>query len=186
VLGRLAVKSKEARLVGGNADPTRKDCPMRRYTLALITVVGIGVSACGASDGGTGYGLTMAGTPTPTTSGGSATLTVKNFLNWCSVEINGGSASTDATVTASVAAGTIATIVATPASSSFQIGPAPWFGVDQNGGAAAAGTDVGSGVSESSTATVAMAQTGTPRCVSVCCQEPGNGPIPCPTTNPCP
>jgi hypothetical protein len=76
----------------------------------------------------------------------------KNFLNWCSVEINGGSASADATVTASIAASTVATIVATPSSSSFQVGPDPWFGVDQNGGASAAGTDVGSGVSESSTA----------------------------------
>jgi hypothetical protein len=161
---------------------------MARFTLALITVVGIGASACGAGDGGTGsYGSPVAGTPppSPTTSGGTATLTVENFLNWCSVEINGGPASTDATVTASVAAGEIATIVAIPASGSFQIGPDPWFGVDQNGGAAAAGTDVGSGASETSTATVTMTQTGTPQCVSVCCQEPGNGPTPCPTTNPC-
>jgi hypothetical protein len=88
-------------------------------------------------------------------------------------------------VTASVAAGAIATIVATPASGSFQIGPAPWFGVDQNGGAAAPGTDVGSGTSESSTATVTMNQAGMSQCVSVCCQEPGNSPDPCPTTNPC-
>jgi hypothetical protein len=162
---------------------------MRRFTLALITVVGIGVSACSSGDGGTGaYGSPVAGTatPSPTTSGGTATLTVENFLNWCSVEINGGSASTDATVTASVAAGTVATIVATPASGSFQIGPDPWFGVDQNGGAAAAGTDVGGGAVESSTATVTMTQTGASQCVSVCCQEPGNAPVPCPTTNPCP
>lgn len=174
-------------MVGGNADPTRKVCPMPRFTFALSAVVGIGVSACGAGDGGTGYGSPVAGTPTPTptTTGGTATLTVENFLNWCSVAINGGSASTDATVTASVAAGTVVTIVATPASSSFQIGPEPWFGVDQNGGAAADGTDVGSGPSESSTATVTMTQTGAPQCVSVCCQEPGNGPVPCPTTNPC-
>jgi hypothetical protein len=162
---------------------------MPRFTLALITVAGIGGSACGASGDGTGYyGSSVAGTPTlsPTTSGGAATLTVLNFLNWCSVEINGGPASTDATVTASVAAGEIATIVATPASSSFQIGPDPWFGVDENGGAAAAGTNVGSGANESSTATVTMTPTGGPQCVSVCCQEPGNGPVPCPTTNPCP
>src|SRR5580658_4091350 len=119
---------------------------MRRFTLALITVVGIGVPACGSGDGGTGsYGSPVAGTPTPspTIGGGTTTLTVDNFLNWCSVEINGGPASKDATVTASVASGTVATIVATPASNSFQIGPDPWFGEDQNGGAAAAGIDIG-------------------------------------------
>jgi hypothetical protein len=162
---------------------------MRRFTFALITVVGVGVPACSSGDGGTGsYGSPTAGTPTPspTIGGGTTMLTVQNFLNWCSVEINSGTASTDATVTASVASGTVATIVATPASSSFQIGPDPWFGVDQNGGAAAAGTEVGSGASESSTATVTITQTGVPQCVSVCCQEPGNAPVPCPTTNPCP
>jgi hypothetical protein len=167
--------------------PFNRSIGMPRLSLALITFAGIAVSACGADDGGTGYGSPAAGTTTssPATSDGTTMVTVENFLNWCSVAINGGSASTDATVTASVAASTVATIVATPASSSFEIGPDPWFGVDQNGGAAADGTDVGSGPSESSTATVTMTQTGAPQCVSVCCQEPGNGPVPCPTTNPC-
>jgi hypothetical protein len=58
--------------------------------------------------------------------------------------------------------------------------------VDQNGGSAAPGSDVGSGTSETSTALVTINQAGTSQCVSVCCQEPGNGPIPCPATNPCP
>jgi hypothetical protein len=168
-----------------NADPIRKTCPMPKFTLALITVIAIGTYACGGGDSRSGYPVAGAPTQSPTTRGGTATLTVKNFLNWCSVSINGGSASTDATVTASIAAGAVATIVATPASSSFQIGPAPWFGVDQNGGAAAPGTDVGSGTSETSTATVTMNQAGMSQCVSVCCQEPGNSPDPCPTTNPC-
>lgn len=106
-----------------------------------------------------------------------------NFLNWCSVTINGGTASTNATVTASVATGSTATIVAMPASNAFQIGPDPWFGVTQNDGGAAPGTDNGTGVTETSTATVVVKGT---QCVSVCCQEPNNAPTPCPTTNPCP
>ena len=125
--------------------------------------------ADGASDGG---------------SGNNATLTVMNFLSWCSVTINGGTASTGASVTSSVAVGSTATIVATPApNSSFQIGPDPWFGVMENDGGAAAGTDNGAGATETSTATVVV--TGN-QCVSVCCQEPNNSPTPCPATNPCP
>jgi hypothetical protein len=83
---------------------------MRAFTLALVTAVGIGVPACGSGNGGTGsYGSAPAGapTPSPTMGDGTATLTVENFLNWCSVEINGGPASTDAIVTASVAAGEV-------------------------------------------------------------------------------
>jgi len=154
----------------------------------VFAVIGIGVSACGAGYSNGGYGEPISNAPAPGrgTNAGGATLSVKNYLNWCSVEINGGAASTDATVTAAVAPGSMATLVATPASSSFEIGPNPWFGVDQNSGSAAPGTDVRSGTGETSTAVVTMNQDGTPQCVSVCCQEPGNAPIPCPATNPCP
>jgi hypothetical protein len=107
-----------------------------------------------------------------------------NFLGWCSVTINGGAASTGETVAASVAPGSVATVIATPASSSFQIGADPWFGVDENDGAAASGTDVGTGTSETSKATVIVGENET-TCVSVCCQETGNSPTPGPTTNPC-
>ena len=149
-------------------------------TLMFVTVA-IGISACGGGYGGNGYGAPVS----ETMASGQGMLTVKNFLNWCSVEINGGTPSTGATVIASVNPGSMATIVATPADGSFEIGPNPWFGVDQNSGAAASGTDVGSGPSEISTAVVTINQTGAPQCVSVCCQEPGNGPIPCPATDPC-
>jgi hypothetical protein len=114
--------------------------------------------------------------------GGDVTLTVMNFMSWCSVTINGGPSSSSSSVTASVAAGSTATIVATPASSSFQIGADPWFGVTQESGGAAPGMDHGTGTSETTTATVIA--TGN-QCVSVCCELPGNGPPPCPTTNPC-
>jgi hypothetical protein len=155
----------------------------RMWTLAAV-IAGISISACGSNYG---YGTPGYGAPTssPVTNDGVPTLTVMNFLGWCSVGINGGAASTAETVSASVAPGSVATVVATPASSSFQIGADPWLGVDQNDGGAASGTDVGSGTSEMSKATVTIDENGTTQCVSVCCQEPGNGPTPCPTTNPC-
>jgi len=159
---------------------------MRRIlTIAsIITVTGIaGCSSRPATNYGTSdYGVP---TPSPTTADGDPTLTVMNFLGWCSVTINGGAVSTAETIAASVTPGSVATVVATPASSSFQIGADPWFGVDQNDGGAASGTDVGESTSETSKATVMIAGTGTTQCVAVCCQEPGNSPIPCPTTNPC-
>jgi hypothetical protein len=90
-------------------------------------------------------------------------------------------------VTASVAPGGTATIVATPKpATTFQIGPDPWFGVSENDGGAAAGTDNGSGATETTTATVVVTRTGSTQCVAVCCQFPNNSPVPCPTTNPCP
>ena len=110
-----------------------------------------------------------------------ATLMVLNYKSWCSVAINGGTASTGATLTASVVSGSTATMVATPASAKFAIGKDPWFGVTQNAGGAAPGTDHGSGATETSTATVVT--TGD-SCVSVCCGDAPTG-TNCPTTNPC-
>ena len=114
---------------------------------------------------------------------GSITLRILNFAGWCSVTVNGDTASTAFTITKSVPAGSTATIVAKPATSAFDIGSDPWFGVDQNDGGAAPGTDVGTGVDETSTVTVTA---GANHCVSVCCEEPGNTLLLCPTTNPCP
>jgi hypothetical protein len=130
----------------------------------------------GTSDAASADESTDAGTTT-------ATLTVMNFLSWCSVTVNGGAASAAASMTTAVADGSTATIVAMPASSSFEIGADPWFGVTENAGGAAAGTDNGTGATETTTATVVI--TGD-HCVSVCCELPGNSPTPCPTTNPCP
>jgi hypothetical protein len=146
----------------------------------LLSTLAVGLSACGLGYGNSGYGA-----PPSDAAPAPGTLTVKNYLSWCAVEINGGAASTDATVMASVAPGSIATIVATPTNGGFEIGPTPWFGVDPVSDAAAPGTDVGNGPSETSTAVVTINQTGAPQCVSVCCQEPANGPLPCPATNPC-
>jgi hypothetical protein len=159
---------------------------MRRILTMASVVTVIGISGCSSSQG-TSYGMTnyVVPTPSPGTGDGVGTLTVMNFLGWCSVAINGGAASTGTTVTASVTPGSVATIVAAPSSSDFEIGTDPWFGVDQNDGGAANGTDVGDGASEASQATVTITGTATTQCVAVCCQEPGNRPIPCPTTNSC-
>jgi hypothetical protein len=116
--------------------------------------------------------------------GASVTLTVKNYFSWCSVAINGGTAFTGPSGNATVAGGSTATIVATPLTG-FQIGADPWFGINQNDGGAAPGVDNGSGATETSTGTVTIAA-GPGQCVSVCCQEPGNAPVPCPTADPCP
>ena len=155
---------------------------MRRI-FTIASIVAVTATGCSSSYGTSDYGVP---TPSPTTVYGAGTLTVMNFFNWCSVAINGGTALADATVAASVAPGSVATIVASPSSSSFQIGADPWFGVDENDGGAASGTDVGNGTGETSTATVTISGTGTAQCVAVCCQEPGNSPVPCPATNPCP
>jgi hypothetical protein len=159
---------------------------MRRIFIIVSIVTVTGISGCSSSPA-TNYGTNDYGvpTPSPTTADGARSLTVMNFLNWCSVAINGGTPSTDATVTASVTPGSVATIVAAPSSSSFQIGADPWFGVDQNDGGAASGTDVVERTTETSKATVTITGAGTTQCVAVCCQEPGNSPVPCPTTNPC-
>jgi len=101
---------------------------MRRILTIAAVVTVIGVSACGPNYGMTGYSTP---TSSPATGGGVPTLTVMNFLRWCSVTINGGAASTGETVAASVTPGSVATVVATPASSSFQIGADPRFGVDE-------------------------------------------------------
>jgi hypothetical protein len=119
--------------------------------------------------------------------GGNVTLTVLNYLAWCSVTINGDTASTSATITDQVADNSTVTIVATPKNASFAVGTDPWFGVDQNDGGAAPGTDVGSGVTETTTATVTV--TGA-HCVSVCCGDApktdGGAVTGCPQSDPCP
>jgi len=122
-----------------------------------------------------------AGADAASESGGNVTLTVLNYKSWCSVTINGGAASTNAMLTASVTSGSTATIVAMPASSKFVIGTDPWFGVTQNNGGAAPGTDHGTGTTETSTATVVA--TGA-NCVSVCCGDAPKG-TNCPTATPC-
>jgi hypothetical protein len=108
-------------------------------------------------------------------------LTVKNFDMWCTLTVNGGSPMTVPTETVNVLPGSIS-LVATPASGTFEIGPAPWHDTAGDTGSGDPGTQVGTGATETSTTTVTVGATA--KCVSVCCPFVGN--TGCPTTNQCP
>jgi hypothetical protein len=100
-------------------------------------------------------------------------LTVKNIDAWCSVSINGGTASAAASQTACVS-GTV-TLVAMPASSEFELGTAPWHDTNSTG------TITGTGVSAKATTTVNVS--GATQCAWVCCPfTDGSG---CNVTDPC-
>jgi hypothetical protein len=116
-------------------------------------------------------------------------LTVKNYALWCSISVNGtpltpNQASTDVCVTAS----STVSLVASPASSSFELGPDPWHGTS---GDVDAGGDPGtvidggrdSGGNGADMATITVGAGGT-ACVWACC--PFTGGTNCPTTNQCP
>jgi hypothetical protein len=103
-------------------------------------------------------------------------LTVKNYLSWCSVSVNGGAASSGATQTVNVTPGPI-TLVATAASTTFKLGPNMWHHVDgTTGNTGVPGTVAGA----MSTATITVGATAA--CAWVCCPfANGTG---CPDTLP--
>lgn len=95
---------------------------------------------------------------------GTQLLTVKNYLSWCSVTVNGGSASSAAQQQVFVQPGQIA-LTATKASAAFEIGPRMWHHTDgDTGGSGEDGTQANG--TSSTTATVIS--TGA-KCVWVCC-----------------
>ena len=111
----------------------------------------------------------------------SAPLTVKNFESWCSISVNGGTASSDATQTVDVMPGSI-TLVARPASASFELGPTPWHDTAGDSGTGDPGTQVGTGTNATSGTTVTVGTSA--KCVWACCPfTNGTG---CPTTDQCP
>jgi hypothetical protein len=94
---------------------------------------------------------------------GTQQLIVKNYLNWCSVTANGGTATTADQQIVFVTPGTY-TLTATKASAAFTIGPKMWHHTD--GDTANMGED---GVQANGTST-AMVTVGTAiKCVWVCC-----------------
>jgi len=116
-------------------------------------------------------------TKTADTSG--PTLTVKNYLSWCSVSVDGGTASTAAVQTKPITAAGMRNLVATAASATFVIGPNMWHHTDGDTGTGDSGTVAGS----MSTATVTVQATAS-KCVWVCCPfANGTG---CPTADQCP
>jgi hypothetical protein len=129
----------------------------------------------GAPDSGTvptDAGAADAGT---TSDAGSPILTVKNYLSWCSVSVNGGSTSVAAVQTVSVTPGTIP-LSATASSATFALGP--WHHTAGDTGAGDPGTVSGG----TSTASVVVGNTAA--CVWICCPfANGTG---CPATDQCP
>lgn len=97
---------------------------------------------------------------------GTFALTVKNYLNWCSVSVNGGAASTAATQTVNVMPGTIP-LTATAASAAFIIAPNMWHHTTGDTGAGETGTVTGSGTTAQSAVTATVG--GAPKCVWICC-----------------
>ena len=91
-------------------------------------------------------------------------LTVKNYLSWCSVSVDGGTASTAAVQMKPITSAGAKSLVATAASATFEIGPGMWHHTDGDTGSGEAGTVSG----PMSTATVSVT-TSASKCVWVCC-----------------
>jgi hypothetical protein len=129
-------------------------------------------------DGGAADVTQQDGNTDASDGGGCVTLTVKNYFNWCSVSVNGGTASNLSSQTVCVPSGTTVSLAATPLSS-FQLGPAPWHDTAGDTGSG----DPGTVSSNTSSTTVVVSPAST--CVWVCCpfSPNGNG---CPPTNQCP
>ena len=152
----------------------------RQIALAAIALAAGLMFGCSSSSNG--YM-----SPTASGSGGTCgaatpvSLTVKNFLKWCSVSVAGVTASSEAAQTTCVAAGTVA--LSATANTGFELGTMPWQHTSGDHGSGDPGTVTGTGQSAASATTVTVS--GSSACVSVCC--PGvNGSAACPTTNQCP
>lgn len=145
----------------------------------------VGVAGCGDDGGGsTTKDASTIDTPKPIDGGisdapadsrrvldapaNTAPLTVKNYLNWCEVSVDGGTASAASMQTVNVMPGTITLTAA--AATGFILGGDMWHHTNGDGGSGEAGS-VSGGVS---TAMVTVATSA--KCVWVCCPFPdGSG-----------
>jgi hypothetical protein len=143
-----------------------------------------GAAGAGATGGaaGAGGGGGAAGAGGGGGCGGATpiALTVKNYLNWCSVSVAGGTAVSDAAQTVCVAAGAI-DLEAT-ALTGFKLGTTPWHDTDGDTGSGEQGTLSGSGQSQKSAAKKTVSSGAA--CAWVCCEFTAGGG--CPTTDQCP
>ena len=98
---------------------------------------------------------------------GTVTLTVKNYLNWCSVKVNGGTESTAATQTVNAPPGGLIPLVAKAASASFAVSGNMWHHTMGDTGAGETGVVTGSDAATQSAATAVVGPAAT--CVWVCC-----------------
>jgi hypothetical protein len=128
-------------------------------------------AAADASDGGPGEAATADASDAGGGDGGCSgatpvALTVKNYLQWCSVAVANGTASTLPSQTVCVAAGAVN--VAATALVGFQLGPTPWHDtVGDHDGSGDPGALTGTGQAATSTAMVDVT-TGS-ACVWACC-----------------
>jgi hypothetical protein len=150
---------------------------------AIAVTAGLAVSCSGSGSPGTGYGSPRVSSGATGGCSGSTpvSLTVKNFLSWCSVSVAGAAVSSAATQTMCVAAGPVD--LSATANATFILGPAPWHDTSSDPGAGDPGTVTGSGQAAQSATTVSVS--GTSACVWVCCPGASGTPA-CPTANQCP
>lgn len=143
-------------------------------------MVMLALAACGddgGKSGGDGGPIDSAGSDAPPIDGAMIdappdgpppNLTVKNYFAWCSVSVNGAAASTASVQAVNVAPGDI-TLVATRASSTFQVLGNMWHHTDGDTGTGEPGEIMNPNdpPTRSSTAHVTIGTTA--KCVWVCC-----------------
>jgi hypothetical protein len=154
---------------------------MRSVTILLAFVAGCGSSST-ANDASPADVSIEGDSDAPASDAppGTEALTVKNYLSWCDVTVNGGTTSSSAQQIVNVAPGAIPLVA--EALAGFQLGATPWHDTDGDSGTGDAGTRAGSGQTETSSTTATVASS--PKCVWVCCEFSGGGG--CPATDQCP
>ncbi|MGH7270001.1 MAG: hypothetical protein ACREJ3_06180 [Polyangiaceae bacterium] len=133
-------------------------------------------SAGDASSGSTGD----ASSGTSTADAGCTTLTVKNYIGWCDVSVNGGAVSPSPTQSVCVAPGSIA--LSASALQGFDLPAKPWHDTSGDTGSGDPGTVTGTGQTAQNATTVTVGTAA--KCVWVCC--PTHGTTDCPTSDQCP
>jgi hypothetical protein len=137
---------------------------MTKTLAILVLLVG-----CGSGSSYSTPSDTSTSTST-STSGAGVTLKLENYLSWCSVSVNQGTASADATQTLTVPEGTVVPLSATAASNVFVWGY--WVGTD---GDTSASHD---------TAQAAMVTMDKSKVVQACCPFASSPSTPCPAPTP--
>jgi hypothetical protein len=125
------------------------------------------------SEGGSSSGVSEAGADGGCSGATPVALTVKNYETWCTLTANGspvatGSPGTTASSTLCVALGTV-NLVASPLSTSFELGPTPWHDTSGDHGSGDPGTQANLDAGVASTSSTTVAASGTSACVWACC-----------------
>lgn len=130
----------------------------------------------GGSDGGAIDGATdgaMADAPLDGPPG-TTPLTVKNYLSWCNLKVNGGAESTASVQNVNVTPGAITLVargIGTAQTPTFIIGGNMWHHTDGDSGSGEPGT-ITAGAEPNGTSTATVTVGATAKCVWVCCPFP--------------